>query len=179
MKKSKVYFIAPLIALAVFYAYYWNFSSQYEAKQAAVVKAEKEKRLEKLRAEAERNEKAIHDAIEEQKIRKQQRIEREEKDIKQKNDRENARLGVEKADQESQKLSRQAEKLQKDVVTAKEEIAKIEAENKRSVEEEAFLKTYVIAAVENRSKLSEVLAKIDAADKAAAKAALEAAAAKK
>jgi chromosome segregation ATPase len=179
MKKSKVYFIAPIIVLIAFYAYYWNFSSQYEAKQAIVLQAEKQRKLDKLNAEAEARQHAIQDAIDAQKQRKAERLAREEKERKQKDDKENARLEAEKADQEAQKLQRQAEKLEKDVASAKEEITKIESEQKRYVEELAFLKEYTAAAVANQSKLADVITKIKAADLAAEKAAAAAAAAAK
>jgi hypothetical protein len=179
MKKSKIYFIAPIIVLVAFYAYYWNFRSQYDEKQAIVVQAEKEKKLEKLKAEAEMRQRAIQDAVDAQKQRKADRIARDEKERKQKEEKENARLEAEKADQEAQKLQRQAEKLEKDVATAKEEITKIEAEKKTSDEELVFLKDYTAAATANQSKLAEVLAKIRAADIAVEKAAVAAAAAAK
>jgi hypothetical protein len=177
MKKSKIYVIVPLILLGIFYAYYWNFSSQYEAKQAAIQAAEKQKKVDKLKAEAEAREAAIHDALEAQKVRKAERAEREEKERKQKDDRENARLEAEKADQEAQKLQRQAEKLEKDVDTAKKEIAVIQDEEKRSTEEVAFLKTYTTEAVANQAKLADVISKIQAADLAAQRAAAAALAA--
>jgi colicin import membrane protein len=179
MKKSKIYFIAPIIVLAAFYAYYWNFSSQYEARQAAAAQVEKDKRLEKLKAEAESREHAIQDAIDAQKQRKAERLAREEKERKQKDDKENALLESGKADQEAQKLQRQVDKLEKDVAAEKEEIAKLENEQKGSVEELAFLKEYTAAAVANQSKLADVLTKIKAADLAAEKAAAAAAAAAK
>jgi hypothetical protein len=179
MKKSKVYFIAPIVVLVAFFAYYWNFRSEYDAKQAIVLQAEKQRKLDKLNKEAEMRQKAILDAVEAQKQRKAERLAREEKERKQKDDKENARLEAEKADQEAQKLQRQAEKLDKDVATAKEEITKIEAEQKRSVEELAFLKDYTAAAVANQEKLADVLTKIKAADVAIEKAAAAAAAAAK
>ncbi|HEY4988610.1 MAG TPA: hypothetical protein VII09_02330 [Opitutaceae bacterium] len=175
MKKSKIYVLVPLVLLGIFGAYYWSFSSQYEAKQAAIVAAEKERKLEKLKAEAEAREAAIHDAVEAQKVRKAERIAREEKERKQKDDRDNARLDAEKADQESQKLSRQAEKLTKDVEAEKKDIAAIQAEEKKSEEELVFIKQYTDQANANRDKLSEVMTKIEAADLAIAKAAAEAA----
>ena len=64
-------------------------------------------------------------------------------------------------------------------MTAKEEIAKIQAEKKYSEEELVFLKDYTAAAVANQSKLSDVLTKIRAADIANEKAAAAAAAAAK
>ena len=177
MKKTKLYLIVPIIVLGVFYGYYWNFSSQYEAKQAAVLQAEKERKIEKLKAEAENREHAIHDAIEAQKVRKAERLAREERERVMKDAKENAKLEAEKADQEAQKLQRQAEKLEKDVLVAKEEIAKLEAEQKRSQEELVFIKQYTDAAIDNQAKLSAVVTKIAQADAAAAKAAALAAAA--
>jgi len=179
MKRTKVYLIVPIIAIVAFYAYYWNFISDYDAKQAVIAAQAKQIKIEKLKAEADARAAAIQTAIDEQKKRKQDRIEREALERKQRDDKENAKLIQEKADQEAQKLARQVEKLTSDVKVAKDEIEKIETENKRSVEEETFLKNYVAMAVENRDKLSAVLTKIEAADKAAAKAALEAAAAAK
>lgn len=177
MKKTKIYLIAPVVFLAVFGAYYWNFSSKYGAQQAEIAAAAKERKLEKLKADAEAREAAIHDALEAQKQRKAERAAREEKERKQKDDRENARLEAEKADQEAQKLERQAEKLTKDVASAKEDVAKIQAEEKRSNEELVFLKQYVTAATANQARLADVISKIEAADLATAKAAAAAAAA--
>jgi hypothetical protein len=179
MKKSKIYFIAPLIVLIAFGAYYWNFKSDYDAKQQAIVAEEKAKKIEKLKLEAVQREAAIHDALEAQKQRKKERQEREAKELKQKDDKENAKLIAEKADQEQQKLLRQVEKLTKDVESEKEDVKKIEVENKKSVEEEAFLKQYVKMAQDNQAAVAAVLLKIEAADIATAKAAAAAAAAAK
>jgi hypothetical protein len=176
MKKSKIYFIVPIIVLAAFFAYYLKFSSEYEAKQAAAVVAEKAVKAEKIRIENENKEKAVEEAIQAQKIRKQERLEREAKDQKQKDDREYARLNAEKAVEEQQKLQRQVEKLNRDVVVAKSEIEKIQDESKHAGEEEDFLKGLVAKAEENQAHLSQVLQKIADADAAAAKAAALAAA---
>jgi colicin import membrane protein len=177
MKKSKIYFIAPIIVLGVFFAYYWNFRSDYDAKQAIVLQAEKQRKIDKATAEALMRQRAMQDAIDSQKQRKAERLAREEMERKQKEDKENARLEAEKADQEAQKLQRQAERLEKDVATAKEEITKIEAEKKYSEEELVFLKAYTAEAVANQAKLADVLTKIRAADLANEKAAAAAAAA--
>jgi hypothetical protein len=179
MKKTKIYFIIPIIVLGIFYAYYWNFRSTYEAHQAEIAQVEKDKRLERQRLEAVAREASIHDAIEAQKTRKAERIAREEKDRQQKDAKENAKLEAEKADQEAQKLERQAEKLKKDVETAKEEIVQIQANAKRSNEELVFLKQYTEEAIANQAKLTDVMSKIVAADAAAEKAAAAALAAAK
>jgi hypothetical protein len=179
MKKTKIYFIVPIIVLGVFYAYYWNFKSTYEAHQAEVAQQEKDKRIERQKVEAEAREASIHDAVEAQKQRKAERIAREEKDRQQKDAKENAKLEAEKADQEAQKLDHQADKLKKDVEVAKEEVAKIQADAKRSEEELVFLKQYTEQAIGNQAKLTDVMSKIVAADAAAEKAAAAALAAAK
>jgi len=179
MKKSKIYLIAPLVVLLAFGAYYWNFKSDYDAKQAAIAAQIKEQKIEKLKQEAIQREAAIHDAIEAQKQRKKERQEREALEQKQKDDKENAKLNADKAVQEEQKLERQVERLTTEVKGEKEETQKIEAENKKAVAEEAFLKEYVKMAQDNQASLAEVLTKIAAADAAAAKAAAVAAAAAK
>jgi hypothetical protein len=177
MKKNKLYFIIPLAALIAFAAYYWNFSSQYEAVEAARAAAVKQAKVEKLEQEATARQAAIKDALEAQKIRKAERIARDAKTQQEKDDKENARLGAEKADQEAQKLIRQNDKLEKDVAATKDEIAKIQAEENRSKEELVFVKQYTATAKENQMKLADVLTKIQEADAATARAAAAAAAA--
>src|ERR1017187_8668124 len=177
MKKTKVYLIVPLVVLIVFGAYYWSFKSDYDAKQATIVAAIKEQKLEKLRQEAVLREAAIRDAIEAQNLRKKERQERDAREQKQKDDKENAKLNADKAVQEQQKLKRQFAKVTGARKTEKEEIVKIEAENKKAVAEEAFLKEYVKMAQDNQASLAAVLTKIAAADAAVAKAAAAAAAA--
>jgi len=176
MKKTKFYFLVPIILVIVFSFYYWSFASQYDAKQAQIVAAQKQARLDKLNEEARQREAAIHDAVEAQKVRKADRLAREAKERQQKDDRENARLEEEKADQEAQKLERQTEKLEKDVAAAKEDIEKIKVDAKRDTDEVTFLKQYTDAAKANQAKLAEVVAKIMAADAAMARAAALAAA---
>jgi len=177
MKKTKVYSIIPILVLLAFFAYYVKFTSEYDAKQAAIVAHDKEVKAEKIRLENIDKEKAVEDAIAAQKVRAAARLAREARDQKQQHDdRENATLNAGKADQEQQKLQRQVEKLTQDVKAAKAEIDKIKADTKRSVDEEAFLKGYVAKAEENQAQLTQVLQKIVDADAAIAKAAALAAA---
>jgi hypothetical protein len=175
MKKSRIYFIAPIIVLAAFIAYYWNFKSTYDAKQAEIQAMIKRQKVEKLELEAKAREAAIHDALIAQQQRRKERAEREAREQKQKDDRENATLNEQKADQESQKLQRSVEKLTKDVETEKEDIKKIEVENKKEDEENVFLQQFDKLAQENQAAMAAVLTKIAEADAAAAKYAAEAA----
>ncbi|HEY1848483.1 MAG TPA: hypothetical protein VGG37_04725, partial [Opitutaceae bacterium] len=174
-KRSKIYLIAPIVVLAAFVAYYWNFKSGYDAKQDAIRAQIREVKRQKLEDEAKSRQAAIEDAIQAQKERKKERAEREAREQKQKDDKENAQLNLGKADQESQRLQRQVEKLTKDVAAEKDDIKKIEDDNKKQDEEEAFLQKYDKIAQQNQASLAAVLTKINEADAAAAKYAAEAA----
>jgi hypothetical protein len=178
MKKTKIYFIVPLVTLLIFFGYYWKFSSEYESKQAAIVAAEKQRKLDKIKADNDLRLKAIEEANAAQAQRKLERKQRDEKERQQREDKENARLAMEKADQDAQKLERQAERLKKEVKEAGEEIAKLQAEKQRSIDEDAHIKTLVTKAEENVAKLDDVVKKIEVADAAAARAAALAAAKK-
>jgi hypothetical protein len=170
MKKTKIYFLVPILALILFGGYYWNFRSQYEAHQAEIIATAKAKKEEKLRQDELAREQAIKDAIDAQKQRKAERAAREALEQKQRDDKENAILDRDKADQEQQRLERQVEKLTKDVDDAKKEIAALRADNEKQVDEVAFLGEYVKKAEDNRASLAMVLTKIQAADDANAKA---------
>lgn len=172
MKKTKIYFLVPILALVLFGGYYWNFRSQYQAHQAEIIATAKAKKEEKLREDEQARERAIKDAIDAQTQRKKERAERLALEQKQRDDRESADLDRDKAAQEADKLARQVEKLTKDVDDAKKEIAKLDADNQRQVDEISFLGEYVKKAEDNRSSLGQVLTKIQAADDAIAKAKL-------
>jgi colicin import membrane protein len=180
MKKKKIYIIAPILMLVLFGGYYWNFRSQYEAHQAEIAAAQKERKAEKLRQDEAARDIAMADALAAQKQRKAERAAREALDEKMRNDKENAVLDSEKAEQESQKLERQVERLKKDVADNEKDIAALQEDDTKQVAQIAFLGEYVKKAQDNRASLAMVLTKIQAADDAIAKAAaLEAAKQKK
>jgi colicin import membrane protein len=180
MKKTKIYFIAPILALILFAGYYWNFRSQWEAHQAEIIATAKARKEEKLHQDELAREQAIKDAIDAQTQRKKERAAREALDQKMRDDRENAELDRDKAANEAQRLQRQVERLTKDVDDAKKAIALLNTDNEKQVAEIAFLGEYVKKAEDNRASLAMVLTKIQAADEATAKAkALADAAAKK
>jgi colicin import membrane protein len=179
MKKKYLYFLVPLAGLIIFSCYYWKFISEYDAKQEAKAQAVKHIKEQELMAQAQLREKAIKDAIAQQEARKEERRVREERDRKQHEDRENAIQARNKVGNEAEKAQRLAERLEREIKTAKEEIAKIEQQKQHAVAEQAFLLTYVAKAQENTKRLSQVLDRIAAADDAAARAAAAAAAAAK
>lgn len=177
MKKTYVYFLVPIIGVIVFGAYYWNFSSGYEAelaKKAAIVRKHKD---EKLIKEQKDREQAIKEAVASQERRKAEKAAKEAKDQADAEQRQLAIEARDKANRDQAKLDQQVQRLQKEIKIEQDAIAKIEEDRKRAVEEQAFLKEYVKQAQTNTKSLSEVLDKITAAD--AARAAADALAAAK
>lgn len=175
LKKNHVYFLAPIVALIVFGAIYWNFASGYEAREVARAKADRDRKEEKLRLEAKNREKAIQEAVAAQERRKK---EKEAKEAKEQADRDARQAAVEARDRahaDQLKFERQVDRLTKEITTEKDAIAKLEDEKRKSIDEEAFLKTFVSEAQTNVKNLSGILDKIAAAD--AARAAADAAAA--
>lgn len=176
-KKSYVYFIAPLVGLVIFAGIYWQYASTYDAKLEAVAKKQRAEREEKIRKENESKKAAVEAAVVAQEKRKQEKAAKEAKDQKDKDDREKAVQARAKAREDGRKFTDQVARLKKEVDLNKKDIAKIEEDKKRSIDEQKFLAEYVKKAEANAQGLSAVLEKIDAADKAAEAAAKAAAAA--
>ena len=176
MKKSLVYFLGPIAGLIIFGAIYWNFSSGYEAKEAAKTLAVKQEKEAKLLKQAKDNEEAIKEANIAQEHRKAERAIKEAKDKADHDARQAAVDAKEKAYRDQDKYAKQVERLERDIKSEKEAIAKLEEDKKKSADELAFLRIYVRQADENVKSLKLVLDKISAAD-AASRAAAAAAAA--
>ena len=180
MKKSYVYFVAPIALLIIFFfGFYWNAHKNYEAREAAVVKAERDKKQQKLEKEAKDREAAVKAALELQDKRRAEKKAKDEKEAREKEDREKARLARDKAGRDADKLEQQVKRLQKEIEAEKKEFAEVQNDRKRTVDELAFLKEYVSKAEANAKGMTSVLERIDAADKAAAEAAKAAAEAAK
>ncbi len=177
MKKSLVYFLAPIVGLIIFGAIYWNFSSGYEATEAAKTLKIKQEKDAKLLKQAKDNEQAIKEANIAQEHRKAERAIKEAKDKADHDARQAAVDAKEKAYRDQDKFAKQVDRLEKDVKTEKDAIAKLEEDKKKSADELIFLRVYVRQADENVKSLKLVLDKISAADSAARAAAAAAAAA--
>jgi len=174
-KKNYIYMLVPVVALVLFGAYYWQFSKGLAAREAQHQAAEDQKKKEKLEKQALDNKKAMDEAVAAQAKRKAEREAKDAKDKKDKDDRAAAVEARDAADRAQRKLNEQVGRLEKEVQTEKEAIAKLEGDKKKYTDEAAFLKTYVKQAEDNARSLSQVLDKIAAAD--AARAAADAAAA--
>jgi len=174
-KKTYVYILVPLLALAGFIAIYWNFEAGYEKKQEAVAAAVKKAREDRVMEENRMRLKVVQTAIEDQERRKREKEERDAKTKQQNEELEAARQVRNKAEAEVPKLRDRVNTLTTDIGLVKEQTAKIEADKKSLESEVAFLHSYVKLAQDNTKKLTAVLDKIAAADAAAAAAAAAAA----
>jgi hypothetical protein len=170
MKKTYVYFLAPLVGLIIFGAIYWNFSKGFAAREAARVAAEKQKKEDKLRAQAKANEQAIREALAAQERRKAERAAKEAKDKADHEARQAAQDAKEKAYRDQEKFAKTVDRLEKELAAEKDAIAKLQVDKKKFTDEQAFLRIYVKQAEDNVKNLLQVLEKIAAADDARAKA---------
>lgn len=177
---NKLYFIVPIVGLALFYAYFHNFNTKYKAiqaeKQAAIQKAIKDKAI-----EDEKNRQiAYQNAIKAQEQRKKEKEERDRIEEEKKKARQDLEDKRERSFAERKKFREQVDRLKKEVAEVEGQIKDVEAEKKSHVDEQVFLKNYVKQAESNVKYYYDLLDKIDAAEKArAAEAAAAAAAAKK
>ena len=179
MKKTYVYFLIPIIALAVFSVVYWNFSTKYEKNQADMAaKARQQKEADIERENADKK-KAYDEAVAAADLRKKQKEAKEKQDAADAEARQQASDERYAAQQNARSLATKEDRLLKDVESAKKEVASIQADKAAAQKDEAFLRTYVKQAQDNAKELEDVLTKIKEADDAAARAAAEAAAAAK
>lgn len=161
---NKAYFLVPLIAMLAFGGYWWNFRKEYNAKKEAQQIAEVHAREEKAAKDKAAREQAVKDAIAANDKRKAEKAAKEAKEKKDKEEREASIEFRNKSRAEQFKLSSQSERIDKEVRTIKEEIAKIDEGIKRYGAEKDFLKDYVKKAESNVKSLQAVAEKIEKAD---------------
>lgn len=181
MKKAYIYFLAPLVGVAIFGVVFWNYNAQFQAREAEAAKKVRAQAEERIRKDNEGKKKALEDAIAASEKRKAEKAAKDLRDQKERDDREAAVIARTKARQDASKLGERAKALARDIEENKKEIETLNADKKLSLDEEAFLREHVKKAEANVQNLYGVLEKIDAADKAmeaAAKAAAAAAAKK-
>jgi len=177
-KNARFYFLIPIVALAAFIPFEWHFSANYEQIQEQRAAQTRQDKIAKIAEQDRQRQKAIEEAVATQAKRAKEKKEREARLQKEKDDREAAMQARNKAINETSRLKDQLDHIQKDVATVKEDIAKIQADERKQRQESVFAQKYVLQAEANVKKLSQVLDQIAAAD-AAAEAASAAAAAKK
>jgi chromosome segregation ATPase len=176
-KKSYLYIFVPIIALVAFSAYYWSFIGSYEAKQEAEAARKKKIHDDEIIAQNAQRLKVVQEAIANQEKQKKEREAKAAKVRQETEAMETAQQARKKAQDDAQKLKEQVDVVKKDIALVKEEIGKTEG-NIRSISNELdFVKSYDSKATMSVKSLTDVLEKIDAADRAAAAAAKAAAAA--
>jgi colicin import membrane protein len=168
MKKSYLYFIAPLVGLALFGVVYWQYASTYEEKVARAEKDRRDKIEAKVKTDNDAKRSAVEAALIAQEQRKAAKKEKEDREQREKDERERSNQMRSKAIDDAGKLAEQAERLKKSVAETEKENAKIETEKKQLVAEEAHFRELVKLSQANRKNLEVVLEKIDAAEKVAA-----------
>ncbi len=166
MKKTHVYFLAPLCGLIIFGLAYWQFSVSYEKREEAALRLKKEHIAEVNRKKQEENLAAIKAALAAQEKRKRDKEAKEKREEAEREARQFALEERNKAIREAAKIEDKVKAIAKDIEGVKKEIANLEAEKKKSIDEEAFLQVYVKQAEENVKSLTGVLTKIQQADEA-------------
>lgn len=177
---NKVYIIFPLICTLIFGGFYYSFDKGYEQKQAEIkAKADADLKAKAAKDVADRAT-AITAAVESAKKREAERKERDRIAEEKATARQDAEDRRQKTYDERNRARDQVGRLKKDLDEVKGTFGKLEDDKKKSLDEQAFLKTYVKQAEANVKYYYDLLEKIDAAEKAkAAQAAAAAAAAKK
>ena len=176
---NKVYIIFPLICTLIFGAFYYNFEKGYEATQLAIKHKQDEELKAKVAKDMAAREEAIKAAVEASKKREIERKEKERITELKATARQEAEDRRQKTYDERNRARDQVTRLKKDLEEVKSTFGKLEDDKKKSLDEQAFLKTYVKQAEANVKYYFDLLEKIDAAEKAKAAAAAAAAAAAK
>jgi hypothetical protein len=158
MKKNYVYFIAPLVGLAVFVGIYWQYASSYEARMTEMHRKEAEAVQTKLNEDAKNREIAAKAAFAAQEKRKADKKLKDAKETADKDARDLATANMRKAQNDAGKLTTRVKSLAKEIDVEKKEVAKLEEEKKSLLAEQAFQRQYV---KEAEAHVTELLATLD------------------
>ena len=159
---NKVYFTAPIIAMALFAGYYvyaHRGTAERELAHAQQLKLEKEAAL---KAEAASRQQAIAEALKLQELRKKERAEKEARDLA---DQEARQKLIEQRDRtfrEQDKLAKQIDRLKKELELEQVATTKLQEEFKLIEAERTFLAEFVRRAGANVQALQKVLTQIAA-----------------
>lgn len=167
---NKAYIIAPLVALAAFIPFYLNFYGGYVEAEKAEKEAIRAAAEQKLRDEQAARVKAIEDANAINEVRKQEKAERDAKDLMEKEARQAAIDARDASFNERNRLSKEADQLAEEVAGLKAEIVDIDSRQEHYRKEIAHLRQYVPQSEENAKALRQRLLDIQAADAARAEA---------
>jgi hypothetical protein len=155
---NKVYFIAPLLLLVVFSGFFAVHRSGLKAREAAQVAKVEAARQAKLDAEQAARKAAMADAIAAAEQRKKDNAAQDKLD---KEARQAAIDVRDKAYREQEKISRQLEKLKKDVEVEQAALTKLGASRQEAAAEKAFQEAFVTKAQANVQALQTLLVQLN------------------
>ena len=158
---NKVYFIAPLLLLVVFSGFFAAHRSGLKAREAARIAQVEAERQAKLDAEQAARKAAMADAIAAAEQRKKDKAAKEAQDKLDKEARQAAIDVRDKAYREQEKISRQLEKLKKDIEVEQAALAKLGASRQEAAAEKAFQEAFVTKAQANVKALQALLVQLN------------------
>jgi hypothetical protein len=179
MKKNYAYFLVPLAGMIVFSAYYWNFTTTYDEREAAKAAEVRKEQQAQREEEARERQKAVDDAYAAQQRRKLEREAKAAREQKEEDDKTNATEASNKAHREVTRLREKVESLTREVQETQSDLNKFNTDKELLEIQRKSINDAVQLAEADTKKLSDVLGRIAAADAAAEAAAKAAAAAKK
>ncbi|MCX6938340.1 MAG: hypothetical protein NTU80_10670 [Verrucomicrobia bacterium] len=159
---KRIYFIGPLVLLLVFVAVYLNFRHDYNQEEAARVAQAAAELKTRNENDAAARKAALLEAIAAAETRKK---ERDAKNAREKADREARQLAIDARDRafrEQEKITRQVERVKKDLEAEEAAVAKLLAVRKEADAEREFLLSYVTKSRANQGSLQTVIARLDA-----------------
>jgi hypothetical protein len=162
---KKLYVIFPLIGVLVFGAFFWNFNSEIESREAAKKEAQRVEREGKQRADLEAKRKAIEEAIALQEKRKVEKADRQKRDEEEKQMQLDLKDASDRARDERDRVLRRVDQLKTEIGFEVATIKKIAEEKANLALEDQYLLNYVKLAEGNKATLEEVLTKIEKVDK--------------
>ena len=158
---KKIYYIGPLVSFAVFAAYAMNFNKSYDAHEAQRAVEAKIVREAKLKVEAEARKKAIDDAMAAQARLKKERLDREADEMRKKEARIASIESRDRSFREQEKISRQIDRLKKEIKIEEDAIAKLDGSIKYNKAEKVFIAEFTEKARQNIAYLTDLLTKIE------------------
>jgi len=172
---KKFYVIFPVIGVIIFAFFFWRFNADFEAREHAKTEEVRLARVTKQQADFEAKRKAVEAAIANQEKRKQEKAERETREAAEKQVQLDLNDQADRARTELDRVVRQVDRLKIEISVEDEALKRLNLDKSTLVAEDEFLKQYVKAAEDNQKSLEKLLTKVEAVDKAAALAALQAA----
>jgi hypothetical protein len=153
---NKVYFFAPLLALLAFTAVYVSHRGGARDRDAAKLAAHEAATRAKIEAEQVARRAAMSEAIAAAERRKEERAAKEARDLAQREARQAAVDAREKAFRDHERISRQIDRIRKEIGDQEAELAKLAEARAAAVAEKRFLEQFSERAEANLAALQSL-----------------------